>query len=67
MAMVDIRDIPEEKITAIKFSDDDAVINDSNIVIRLRNKNDGGYYFIYKSDIPNLIAALNKAKDLGWY
>ena len=67
MVMIDIRDIPEEKITAIKFSDDAVVINDSNMVIRLRSTDDGTYYYIYKSDIPNLIAALNKAEELGWY
>ena len=64
MAMIDIRDTSEE-ITEIKFSDEEIITN-SLTLINISDDDDATFS-IYKSDIPNLIAALNKAKDLGWY
>ena len=63
MVMIDIRDTSEE-ITEIKFSDEE-IIGNSRALIYISDGS--GAFNIYKKDIPNLIAALNKAKELGWY
>ena len=66
MAMIDIRNIAEEEITAIKFSNNELVSNE-NEYIEFSQNIPNRSLFILKSDIPNLVAALNKAKELGWY
>ena len=63
MAMIDIRDTSEE-ITEIKFSDEEIITNSLTLI---HISDEDCAFSISKSDIPNLIAALNKAKDLGWY
>lgn len=63
MAMIDIRDTSEE-ITEIKFSDEEIITNSLTLI---HISDDDATFSIYKSDIPNLIKALNKAKDLGWF
>lgn len=68
MATLDIR-TEDENIDTIKFSENESVIN-SGSYIKLCQEiigYDDKFTLISKSDIPNLIAALNKAKDLGWY
>ena len=63
MAMIDIRDTSEE-ITEIKFSDEEIITTSHNLI---HISDDDGAFSICKSDIPNLINALTKAKELGWY
>lgn len=63
MATIDIRDTSEE-ITEIKFSDKEIITNSLTFI---HISDDDAKFSIYKSDIPNLIKALDKAKELGWY
>lgn len=68
MATIDIREENTE-IDTIKFSENESVIR-SGSYIKLCQEiigYDDKYTLISKSDIPNLVAALNKAKELGWY
>lgn len=65
MATIDIRGNETEEITAIIFSDESEIANESREFIRIKDNN--GYYLVFKSDIPNLISALMKAEELGWY
>ena len=68
MAMLDIR-TEDENIDTIKFSENESVINSGSYIELCQEiiGYDDKFTLISKSDIPNLIAALNKAKDLGWY
>ena len=66
MATLDIRDIIDDEITEIKFSNNELVSNENEYIEFSQNIPNRSLY-IHKSDIPNLIAALNKAKELGWY
>jgi len=69
MSMIDIRTEEDENIETIKFSENESVINSGSYIILCQESI--GYndklILISKSDIPNLIKALNKAKELGWY
>lgn len=69
MAMIDIRG-KDENTTEIRFSDEEHLSNPNPATIEITQKcahSDSNKLRILKSDIPNLIAALNKAKELGWY
>ena len=63
MAMIDIRG-KDENTTEIRFSDEDIITNSLNLI---HISNDVNASSIFKKDIPNLIKALDKAKELGWY
>ena len=66
MTTIDIRDNTIIMITEIKFSNNELVSNENEYIEFAQNIPNRSL-FILKSDIPNLIAALNKAKELGWY
>lgn len=66
MATIDIRDTSDSEITEIKFSNNELVSNEGEYIEFIQNIPNRSL-FILKSDIPNLITALNKAKELGWY
>lgn len=66
MTTIDIRAVGEEEITEIMFSNVELISNE-NEYIELSRHTPIRSLYIHKSDIPNLIAALNKAKELGWY
>lgn len=70
MATLDIRDTASGMTTEIKFSNKLFLRTSNPLTIEIvQDLRDSGQnkLRILKSDIPNLIAALNKAKELGWY
>jgi len=68
MAALDIRNTDEE-ITEIQFSDEEHLSNLNAAIIEISQKCEcsNNKLRIFKRDIPNLIKALDKAKELGWY
>lgn len=69
MATLDIRNTDEE-ITEIKFSGEEYIYKCNHLAIGIFQNLEPDHenkMYIYKKDIPNLIKALNKAKELGWY
>lgn len=65
MATLDIRTDLAPVVDTIRFSNDEAIMDNGPYI-------DFYQYAVHKititkSDIPNLVAALNKAKELGWY
>ena len=70
MATLDIRNTNKE-ITEIRFSDEESLYDSScstiSIIQKLKYDGTRSVVHVIKSDIPNLINALNKAKELGWY
>ena len=65
MATIDIREESAEVVDAIRFSNDEVITHIASYIKFYQC--DVYKITITKSDIPNLIAALNKAKELGWY
>lgn len=73
MATIDIRDVTDAEIDVIKFSDvkgnEDVCFLKKNtfVSIETAEENDWNYYIDSKEDAQNLIKALEKAIELGWW
>lgn len=71
---IDIRKSDEEEITVILFCDADESYQLANYIsrnvdsdIEIRIAGCANKVGIYGPDVDNLIKALQKAKELGWY
>jgi hypothetical protein len=72
MNTLDIRGGKEQKIEKIVFAEKDwdfisAISQESTYIAFYTNDNDDDTVILKKTDVPHLVAALQKAKELGWW
>ena len=71
---IDIRETEDEQITVIRFGDPDEVEELADYImlnvngdIEIRITGCANRINVYSEDVDNLIKALQKSKELGWY